>query len=141
MGLGESYEKTSWETLMIPLPDDEEYDPKAKTKTQRKKKAVAEAIPPPSSEIGRQNLHTLPEDHSHIFSNSMDFSFSADGGFVASSPQLDADGFGDNLFGGPGIPADGPDIADELARELGEGWGVDHITGYVGKVGQEDNLS
>lgn len=131
----------SSETLTIPFPDDEEYDPKAKSKTQKKKKVVAEAMPPPSSEIGRQNLHTLPEDHSHIFSNSMDFSFSADAGFVVPSSQFDADGFGDNLFGGPGIPVDGPDIADELARELGEGWGAGQTIEYVGQLRQEGGLN
>ena len=109
---------------MVPLPDDEEYDPKAKSKTQKKKKVVADAMPPPSSEVARQNLYTLPEDHSHIFSNSMDLSFSADAGFVAPSSQVDAYGLDDILFGDPAIQADGTDIADELARELGEGWVV-----------------
>ncbi|KAF9654349.1 hypothetical protein BDM02DRAFT_3182155 [Thelephora ganbajun] len=114
-------------------PDDEEYDPKAINKPQKKKRAVTEAMPPPSSEIGRPNLYTLPEDHSHIFSNSMDLSFSGDAGFVAPSSQVDAYGFDDNLFGGPGITVDGPDVADELARELGEGWGGDHITDGMGE--------
>jgi meiotic recombination protein REC8 len=128
------------ETLTIPLPDDEEYDPKAKSKTQKKKKVVAEAMPPPSSEMGRQNLYILPEDHSHIFSNSMDLSFSADAGFVAPSSQVDTYGIDDIMFGNTGIPADGTDIADELARELGEGWVVDQTIRYVSQLEQEGDL-
>ena len=131
------YEKYVRE-LTVQFPDDEEYDPKARNKTQRKKKIVSEAMPPPSSEVGRQNLHTLPEDHSHVFSNSMDLSFSGDVGFAVPSSQVDAYGFDDNLFGAPGIVADGPDIADELARELGEGWGGDQAIEYVGKFEQSD---
>ena len=114
--------------------DDGDYDPKAKGKTQKKKKVVAEAMPPPSSEIGRPNLYTLPEDHSHMLSTSMDLSFSGDVGFVALPSQVDAYGFDDNLFGAPGIVADGLDIADELARELGEGWGGGQTIEYVSGV-------
>ena len=91
-------------------------------------------MPPPSSEVGRPNLYTLPEDHGHIFSNSMDISFSGDAGFVVPSSQVDMYGFDDNLFGAPGVPADGPDIADELARELGEGWGGDQNIEFVGEA-------
>lgn len=135
-------ENISSEALTIPFPDDEEYDPKAKSnKTQKKKKVVAEAMPPPSSEIGRPNLYTLPEDHGHIFSNSMDLSFSGDAGFVVPSSQIDAYGFDDNLFGAPGIATDGPDIADELARELGEGWGGGQTIEYVGEVEQGNDLN
>ena len=126
---------------MTSLPDDEEYDPKAKSKTQKKKKIVADLMPPPSSEMARPNLHTLPEDHSYIFSNSMDLSFSADAGFVVPSSQVDAYGLDDILFGDPGIPADGTDIADELARELGEGWGVGQTIQCVGRVEQEGDQS
>lgn len=122
-------------------PDDEEYDPRARSKTQKKKKVVTEAMPPPSSETGRQNLYTLPEDHSYIFSNSMDLSFSGDAAFVAPSSQVDTYGFDDNLFGAPEIAAGGLNIADELARELGEGWGGDQTIEYVGKTEWEDNLS
>jgi hypothetical protein len=116
-----------------PPPDDEEYDPKAKNKTQKKKKVVPEAMPPPSSEVGRPNLYTLPEDHSHIFSNSMDLSFSGDGGIVVPSSQVDAYGLDDNLFG--------PDIANELAMELGEGWGGDQAIEYVSRAEQGSDPS
>lgn len=126
---------------MIPSQDDEEYDPKAKSKTQKKKRVAVDAMPPPSSEMGRQNLYTLPEDHSHIFSNSMDLSFSADAGFVVPSSQVDAYGLDDILFGDPGIPADGTDIADELARELGEGWAIDQTIQCVNQTEQEGDLS
>ena len=135
------YGKASSGTLTVPLPDDEEYDPKARSKTQKRKKVASEAIPPPSSEVGRPNLYTLPEDHSHIFSNSMDLSFSGDAGFAVLSSQVDAYGFDDNLFGAPGIAVDGPDIADELARELGEGWGGDQTIECVGNVGQKSEPS
>ena len=136
-----SYENTFSKALTIPHSDDEEYDPKAKSKIQKKKKVAAEAMPPPSSEIGRPNLYTLPEDHSHIFSNSMDLSFSGDMGFAVPSSQVDAYGFDDNLFGVQGVAADGPDIADELARELGEGWGGGQTVEYVGKVEQGSESS
>ncbi|KAF9786961.1 Rec8 like protein-domain-containing protein [Thelephora terrestris] len=105
--------------------DDGEYDPNARTKTQKKKRVVSETMPPPSSEIGRQNLYTLPEDHGHIFSNSMDLSFSGDAGPVALSSQVDIYGFEDNLFGPPEAVADGPDISEELAQVLGDDWGAD----------------
>ena len=127
-------------TPTIPFPDDEEYNPKAKTKT-KKRNVVAEVMPPPSSEIGRQNLYTLPEDHSHILSNSMDLSFSADAGFLVPSSQVDAYGFDDNLFGAPVVEVDGTYIADELARELGEEWGVSQTIQYVGQVEQKGDLS
>ena len=117
--------------LITHFPDDEEYDPKAKSKTQKKKKPVSEVLPPPSSEVGRPNPYTMPEDHSYIFSNSMDLSFSADAGAVVPSSQIDTYGFDDNLFGPPGTVADGPDISDELAQALGEDWGVDQTVGYV----------
>ena len=132
------YEGTPSKALTAPLPDDEEYDPKARSKTQKKKRVASEAMPPPSSEIGRQNLHTLPEDHSYIFSNSVDLSFSGGVGFAVPSSQVDAYGFDDNLFGAPGIAVDGPDIADELARELGEGWGGDQAIGYVDEANQAE---
>ena len=135
------YGKAPSGILTVPFPDDEEYDPKAKNKTQRKKKVVSEAMPPPSSEVGRPNLYTLPEDHSHIFSNSMDLSFSGDAGPAALSSQVDAYGFDDNLFGGPGIAVDGLDIADELARELGEGWGGAQAIECVGNAGQRSEPS
>ena len=135
------YENTFSDRLTIPPSDDGEYDPKAKNRTQKKKKPVTEVMPPPSSEIGRPNLYTLPEDHTHIFSNSMDLSFSGDMGFAVPSSQVDAYGFDDNLFGAPGIPVDGPDIADELARELGEGWGGDQPVECVGDLGQRSEPS
>lgn len=125
------------EPLLIYFPDDEEYDPKARSKTQKKKKAVLEVMPPPSSEIGRPNLYTMPEDHSYIFSNSVGLSFSVDSGAVVPSSQIDTYGFDDNLFGPPGTIADGPDISDELAQALGEDWGGDRTIEYVDEVGVE----
>lgn len=98
-------------------------------------------MPPPSSEIGRQNLYTLPEDHGHIFSNSMDLSFSGDAGPMALSSQVDRYGFDDNLFGPPEPVADGLDISHELAQVLGEGWGGDQTIEYVREVGGERVLA
>lgn len=120
--------------LITQFPDDEEYDPKARSKAQKKKKAVSEVMPPPSSEIGRPNPYTMPEDHSYMFSNSMDLSFSGDAGIMVPSSQIDTYGFDDNLFGPLGTVADGPDISDELARALGEDWGGGHVIEYVDKA-------
>lgn len=72
----------------------------------------------------------------------MDVSFSGDAGFAAPSSQVDMYGIEDNLFGGAlGTVADGPDIADELARELGEGWGGNQEIECVVEVGKIDYLS
>ena len=129
------------EPLILPFPDDEEYNPKARSRSQKKKKGAAETMPLPSSEIGRQNLYTLPEDHAYIFSNSMDLSFSADAGPLVPSSQVDIYGFDENPFGPPGAVADVPDISDELAQVLGEDWSGDQTIEYVNKVRQGSNTS
>ena len=82
------------------------------------------------SETGRANLHTLDEYHEHLLSTSFD----ANGSFLLdpSSSQIDVGlrfepfGFDDNMFGpGDNLDMGIGDIGDELARELGEGWGAD----------------
>lgn len=125
---------------MVQFPDDGVYDPKARSRTQKKKKAVPEVMPPPSSEIGRPNPYTMPEDHSYIFSNSMDLSFSVDAGAVVPSSQIDTYGFDENLFGPLGTLVDGPDISDELAQALGEDWGGDQAIEYADKTEKGSDL-
>lgn len=77
----------------------------------------------------RADLHTLNETHDHLLSASFDISLNGVGDLPSSS-QFDA-GFGyafdDNFFGATdGLETEGG-IGDELARELGEGWGADPL--------------
>ena len=105
--------------------DDDEFDPAAK-KSKGKQKAREK---PPSliSENVRANLHTLDEHHDHLLSQSFDASFSATGlGGPLSASQMEAGfQFSDDVFGmHDGLDLGGGDIGDELAKELGEGWGA-----------------
>lgn len=88
----------------------------------------------PSSENPRANAHTLNEDLSHLLSGSFDASFSQDphSGFADPfSSQGDVFGFNDNLLGAPhDLDLTIGDIGDELARELGEGWGMNDLFGW-----------
>ncbi|KAI0961589.1 hypothetical protein AcV7_000653 [Taiwanofungus camphoratus] len=103
---------------------DDEFDPAAK-KIKRKQKARQR---PPSSLIEnlRANPHTLDEHHEHLLSGSFDASFNefGFGGVMPSSSQYEPRfGFSDDIFGlSEGMDLEG-EIGDELARELGEGWG------------------
>ena len=72
-------------------------------------------------------MHTLDENHAHLLSASFDASLNQSSNLaVPSSSQFDA-GFGyvfdDNFFGMSDGLDFGGEIGDELARELGEGWG------------------
>ncbi|THH03827.1 hypothetical protein EW145_g5973 [Phellinidium pouzarii] len=89
------------------------------------------------SERGRTGMHTLDEHHEHILSTSFD----ANGSFIAGidpSSQIEPGmfygsyGFDDDNIFGPGDQLDLGinDIGDDLARELGEGWGIE-----VGSIG------
>ena len=116
--------------------DDDDYDPKAK---KSKKKAKPSINPP---ETGRALQHTLDEFHDHLL---LSTSFEGNNsllGFDYSSSQASAAGLGsfminDDFFadgyvaGGGGLDGLG-DIVDDLARELGEGWGIDvnSVQGY-----------
>lgn len=85
-------------------------------------------------EHGR-GLHTLDEHHSHLLADSFGGSIggSALGGAGPSSSQFDNGfglGFDDNVFALPEGAGDA-DIGDELARELGEGWGGSALLGFV----------
>lgn len=100
---------------------DDDYDPKhAHVKKAGKNKANE-----PQEDV-RANACTLKEHHDHLLSNSFDLSFSASqiplgGGQDTSSSQ--AEGFLNDPFFSDGLDLGG-DMGDELARELGEGWGA-----------------
>ncbi|KAJ8702579.1 R8 protein [Pleurotus ostreatus] len=99
--------------------EDEDFNPSGK-------KLKLKSKPPASTEYPRTDKHTLQEHHEDFLSKSLDLSFNGSfvGGHIPSSSQI----------GGPfNIPtddffqSDGLDIGavgDELARELGEGWGA-----------------
>ncbi|RPD62913.1 hypothetical protein L227DRAFT_497993 [Lentinus tigrinus ALCF2SS1-6] len=105
---------------------DDDFNPRSqKPKSKGKQR---QSVPPLSAtaEHGRA-LHTLDEHHNHLLAAAFDGSLTASvqggPGFAASSSQVEGFGFDDNLFELP-EGAGGPDIGDELARELGEGWGA-----------------
>ncbi|KIM85185.1 hypothetical protein PILCRDRAFT_96366 [Piloderma croceum F 1598] len=107
--------------------EDDDFDPKSKKgKGRPKLKAV------PLAENLRADLHTLNENHEHLLSASFDVSLNGSGVLPPSSSQFD-EGFGyglaDNFFGAPDDLDVGGGIGDELARELGEGWGASPIKG------------
>ncbi|KAJ3751978.1 hypothetical protein EV360DRAFT_56004 [Lentinula raphanica] len=107
--------------------EDQEYDPKKKNKQKQ-----TAAKPPPLTEDVRADMVTLKEHHDHLLSNSFDLSFQGsqrDGFDVSSSQAGPAFGFNDDFFPGfdDGLVID-PGIGDDLARELGEGWGASPIT-------------
>lgn len=100
--------------------EDEDFNPSGKKPKPKSK-------PPASTEYPRTDRYTLQEHHEDFLSKSLDLSFNGSfvGGHIPSSSQI----------GGPfNIPtedffgqSDGLDIGavgDELARELGEGWGA-----------------
>ncbi|PCH33660.1 hypothetical protein WOLCODRAFT_147744 [Wolfiporia cocos MD-104 SS10] len=104
---------------------EDDYDPTSGKKGKKKQKARPK---PPSSVIEniRANAHTLDEHHELILSGSFDGSFhgAGFGGVLPSSSQIDGGfGFSDDIFGLQEDMDLGGGIGDELARELGEGWG------------------
>ncbi|KAI0801231.1 Rec8 like protein-domain-containing protein [Fomes fomentarius] len=104
---------------------DDEFDPKAKKPKSKGKQRLQEPPLSATAEHGRAR-HTLEEHHNHLlaaaFSGSLTGSVQGGAGFAASSSQVDGGfGFDDNLFE---LPEGLGDIGDELARELGEGWGA-----------------
>ncbi|PSS37763.1 hypothetical protein PHLCEN_2v456 [Hermanssonia centrifuga] len=94
---------------------DDEFDP---TKKRSKKNPKTKARSSSMVENPRQGLHTLNENHGYLFSSSFDAPVGNVGGLVPSSSQYGGFGFDDNFI----EPLD--EIGDELARELGEGWGA-----------------
>ncbi|EJD04134.1 uncharacterized protein FOMMEDRAFT_155258 [Fomitiporia mediterranea MF3/22] len=100
-----------------------------RSKAKPKGKSKTSLIP---SETARANLHTLDESHELLLSTSFEANGSFLAGFDPSSSQVDpamrfgSFAFDDNLFGaGDHFDLGLGDIGDELARELGEGWGAD----------------
>ncbi|KAI0068210.1 hypothetical protein BV25DRAFT_1911222 [Artomyces pyxidatus] len=95
---------------------------------KRKKKGRDGKRAPSLLETARANLHTLNENLEQMLSGSFEASFlgSAAGGQDSLSSQP-GDGFGFGAFDDNPFVADDDlglgDIGDELARELGEGWG------------------
>ncbi|EPQ60648.1 hypothetical protein GLOTRDRAFT_124401 [Gloeophyllum trabeum ATCC 11539] len=97
---------------------------KAGAKSRRKNKQQSLSL----AEIARAAPHTLEENLEQLLSTSFDASFNVNGAgdLDPSSSQMDGGfgfGFDDNPFGGPD-DLDLAGIGEELAKELGEGWGV-----------------
>lgn len=90
---------------------DEEYNP---TKRPKKRQRGIQSVS--VVERGRAEMHTLEENHEFFLSAPLDGSFS--GGYDGVGPPSSLPGLGlrDDFL-------DGIDIGDELAQELGEGWG------------------
>jgi hypothetical protein len=100
------------------VESEDEFDPKAKSKkSSRKNKA------PQPAEEPRADRYTLQEHHDHLLSNSFDLSFSGNGVDPLSSQN---GGFAlDDIFLAATDGLDiGEGLGDDLAKELGEGWGV-----------------
>ncbi|KAI0309026.1 hypothetical protein OF83DRAFT_1089355, partial [Amylostereum chailletii] len=120
MALGLNFDDLldNWQSFMEP-EEDESDDEYGRPKKKPKKPSAVENV--------RANLHTLDENLEQMLSGSFDASFmSGAAGGGEQSSQVD-DGYGFNVFeDNPFVAADGFDlgqIGDELANELGEGWG------------------
>jgi hypothetical protein len=102
--------------------NDAEFNPKAKKGKQKSKPASLSLLERP-----RANAYTLDEHPELLLSASFDASLQGSagaGGWDLSSSQLGGGfGFDDNIFGCDDLDVGGG-IGDELARELGEGWGA-----------------
>lgn len=97
---------------------DDEFDPSGPSVKHSKQKKA-----PSMTEDIRADNCTLKEHHDHLLSASFDLSFSGSGSFDPSSQADPAFSLDDILFP-PGDEIDlGSGLADELAKELGEGWG------------------
>jgi hypothetical protein len=104
--------------------DVDDFQPKSK---KAKGKGKGKPKPIPLAENLRADLHTLNENHEHLLSASFDVSLNGNDVFRPSSSQFEGGfGFGldDNFFGASDGLDVGGGIGDELARELGEGWGA-----------------
>ncbi|KAJ6575101.1 hypothetical protein B0H19DRAFT_1254715 [Mycena capillaripes] len=98
---------------------DDEFNPKSKSKKpSRKNKA------PQPAEDPRADMYTLKEHHDHLLSNSFDLSFNGNG-INPSSSQTGGDFALDDIFldASDGLDV-GAGLDDDLAKELGEGWGI-----------------
>ncbi|EJF66721.1 hypothetical protein DICSQDRAFT_151165 [Dichomitus squalens LYAD-421 SS1] len=106
---------------------DDEFDPKSKKPKSKGKQKQKDASTLVTAEHPRA-LHTLEENHNYLLAAALEASLSGSvrggTGIDASSSAVDGQfGFDDSVFAFP-ENAGGLDIGDELARELGEGWGV-----------------
>ncbi|KAJ8522580.1 hypothetical protein ONZ45_g871 [Pleurotus djamor] len=110
---------------------DDDFNPRPRKPVHKKPPSTAE-----QPRAGATQQHTLDEHYDHLLSNSLDLSFhgSIPGhGLDMSSSQVDG-GLGFDDFG----PSDYLDIGvvgDELARELGEGWGASPVRAIVSPQG------
>lgn len=104
---------------------DGDFDPRSK---KAKSKGKQKEAPLSTTAEHARGLHTLEEDYDHLLAAAFDGSLSGTGSaqgptaFAASSSQADGGFAFDDVFA---LPEDvgGADIGDELAQELGEGWG------------------
>ncbi|KAK0456585.1 hypothetical protein EV421DRAFT_75296 [Armillaria borealis] len=101
---------------------DAEYNPNGKPSKPRSK--ASKPGPPAVAEDVRAELCTLKENYDHLLSASFDLSFNGNAPGLSQDPsssQVDGGFMNDPFF------SDGADLGgllgDELARELGEGWG------------------
>jgi len=110
-------------------PEVDDYDPEDRPARNNKPNSKVKNPNNTLTEDVRADMCTLKEHHDHLLSNSFDLSFQGStGGVDVSSSQPGDAGFqpaADNFF------LDGLDIdfglSDELARELGEGWGISPV--------------
>jgi hypothetical protein len=99
--------------------EDDDFLPESQHKKQKKQKG--NSLP----EKLRADLYTLKENHDHLLSAPFDASFNENGGLDLSSSQIDGGlGFDDNIFGVSDAFDISGGLGDDLARELGEGWGT-----------------
>lgn len=108
--------------------DDDEFDPRQRPK--RKQKSILNtSLEIPAAEVGRTGLHILDEYHDHLLPTTLDPNASFLSGLDISSSQIDGGfnleslSFDENRFDHFDLGLG--DIGDDLARELGEGWGAD----------------
>lgn len=108
--------------------DDDEFDPHQRPK--RKQRSILNtSLEIPAAEVGRTGLHILDEYHDHLLPTTLDPNASFLSGLDISSSQIDGGfnleslSFDENRFDHFDLGLG--DIGDDLARELGEGWGAD----------------
>ncbi|KAF7339482.1 RNA cytidine acetyltransferase [Mycena sanguinolenta] len=101
------------------VESEDEFDPKAKSKkSSRKNKA------PQPAEEPRADQYTLNEHHDHLLSNSFNLSFNGSSGDPSSSQHGGGFVLDDIFLAAPDGLDIGEGLGDDLAKELGEGWGV-----------------
>ena len=107
---------------------DGDFDPTGRT--SKRKARVKQSNILSGVEQARIDTHTLRETHDFMYPGSFDHGTDFLGGIVSSSSQFGGFGFNDDLVD---ISAE---IGDELARELGEGWGASPVRSAKGCVSQ-----